>query len=111
LLIAATQIPSDPEGETWDSPARPACPGVPWKPEFALGSAREAPPNPGPGQSTFANPFTPSQAPREAPYVPDMRVGSLGWGQRAEALEVTGRDATVFKFAGTSIGPGAMDET
>jgi hypothetical protein len=41
-------------------PARPACPGVPrsvpWKPEVA------------PGQSSFANRFTPSEAPK--PYVP-----------------------------------------
>jgi hypothetical protein len=48
-------------------------------PEPAPGSAGEAPPNPGPSQSTFANRFTPSEAP--APYVPlfgsvpDLRVG------------------------------------
>jgi hypothetical protein len=37
-----------------DSPARP---GVPWKPEFAPSSAAEAPPNPGPSQSTYTNPL------------------------------------------------------
>jgi hypothetical protein len=42
-------------------------------------SAGEAPPNPGPSQSTFANPLSPSQAPPVAPYgpgfsfVPDAR--------------------------------------
>ena len=64
-----------------DSPAVPACPGVPWKPEFAPSSAAEAPPNPGPSQSTFVNPFSSSEAPPVAPYVPvcasvpDMRLG------------------------------------
>jgi len=64
-----------------DSPAVPACPGVPWKPEFAPSSAEEAPPNPGPSQSTFANPFSSSEAPPVAPYVPvrasvpGMRMG------------------------------------
>jgi hypothetical protein len=42
-------------------------PGVP-EPEFAPASAGEAPPDPGPSQSTFANRFTPSEAP--PPYVP-----------------------------------------
>ena len=67
------------------SPVTPACPAspgvprsVPWKPEFAPSSAAEAPPNPGPSQSTFANRFTPSEAP--LPYVPlftsvpDLRI-------------------------------------
>jgi hypothetical protein len=64
-----------------DSPAVPACPGVPWKPEFAPNSAGEAPPNPGPGQSTFVSPFRSSEAPPVAPYVsvsapvPKMRLG------------------------------------
>jgi hypothetical protein len=71
----------DQEDQQEDSPVPggvPACPGVPWKPDFAPGSAGEAPPRPGPGQSTFANRFTPSEAP--APYVPlfasvpDLRV-------------------------------------
>jgi hypothetical protein len=54
-------------------------PGV-IEPEFAPGSAEEAPPKPGPSQSTFANPFSPSQAPPVASYppgfsfVPDARV-------------------------------------
>jgi hypothetical protein len=44
-------------------------------------SAAEAPPNPGPSHSTFANPFTSSQAPPAAPHVPvcgsvpDLRLG------------------------------------
>ena len=55
-------------------------PGVP-EPEFAPGSAGEAPPDPGPSQSTFANRFSPSEAPPPPPYVPlfasvsDTRVG------------------------------------
>ena len=53
-----------------DSPAVPACPGVPWKPEFAPSSAGEAPPNPGPSQSTLINPFSSSEAPPVVPYVP-----------------------------------------
>ena len=49
-------------------PACPASPGVPRKPKHAPGSAGEAPPGPGPGRPTFANRFTPSEAPE--PYVP-----------------------------------------
>ena len=80
--------PAPAQQEQEDSPARPgvpwgvpACPGVPWKPEFAPGSAGEAPPDPGPSQSTFANRFSPSEAPPPPPYVPlfasvpDTRVG------------------------------------
>jgi hypothetical protein len=37
-------------------------------PEFAPGSAGDPPPNPGPGQSIYANRFTSSEAPK--PYVP-----------------------------------------
>ena len=50
-------------------------------PESAPSSAAEAPPNPGPSQSTFANPFSSSEAPPAAPYVPvfgsvpDLRLG------------------------------------
>ena len=54
-----------------DGPARPASPGVPWsalEPKHAPGSAGEAPQDPRPSQSTFANRFTPSEAP--GPYVP-----------------------------------------
>jgi hypothetical protein len=43
--------------------------GVP-EPELAPASAQEAPPNPGPSQSTFANPLSPSQASPVAPYGP-----------------------------------------
>jgi hypothetical protein len=44
-------------------------------------SPADAPPNPGPSQSTFVKPFNPSEAPPVAPYVPlygsvpDMRLG------------------------------------
>jgi hypothetical protein len=65
-----------------DTPASPACPGepwsTPWEPEPAPGSAAEAPQDPGPSKPTFANRFTPSEAP--SPYVPlfasvpDLRV-------------------------------------
>ena len=47
----------------------------------APSSAAEAPPNPGLSQSTFANPFSSSQAPPTAPHVPvcgsvpDLRLG------------------------------------
>jgi len=70
-----------------DSPGAPACPGVPWKPGLAPGSSGEALPDPielssrpersvvegpavspGPSRPTFANRFTPSEAPE--PYVP-----------------------------------------
>ena len=60
-------------------PAGPASPGVPrsvpWKPESASSSAEEAPPNPGPSQSAFTNPFSSAKAPPAAPYVPAMRMG------------------------------------
>jgi hypothetical protein len=55
-------------------------PGVPWKPNHAPASAGSPPPDPGPSQSTFANRFSPSEAPPLAPYVPgvtyvpDLRV-------------------------------------
>jgi hypothetical protein len=64
-----------------DSPAVPACPGVPWKPEPTPSSAGEAPPNPGPSQSTFDDTFSSSEAPPVVPYVPvcasvpGMRLG------------------------------------
>jgi len=51
----------------------------PVEPESAPSSPVQAPPNPGPSQSTFANPLSPSQAPPVAPYgpgfsfVPDAR--------------------------------------
>jgi hypothetical protein len=53
-------------------------PGVPG-PELGPRSVGEAPPHPGPSQSTFANPLSPSQAPPVDPYgpgfsfVPDAR--------------------------------------
>ena len=52
----------------------------PSPPQTAPGSAAEAPPDPGPSQSTFANRFSRPEAPPVAPYVlgatflPDMRV-------------------------------------
>ena len=49
-------------------PAEPACPEAPWKP--APSATEEAPPNPDPRQSTFTNPFSSSEAPPVAPYVP-----------------------------------------
>jgi hypothetical protein len=57
-----------------DSPAVP-------EPEFAPGSAAEAPPDPGPSQSTFDDTFSSSEAPPVVPYVPlrpsvpGMRLG------------------------------------
>jgi hypothetical protein len=81
-----TPAPAQQEAQQEDSPARPvpwgvpACPGVPWKPEPAPGSVAEAPPDPAPSQSTFANRFSPPEAPPVAPYVPafhfvpDLRV-------------------------------------
>jgi hypothetical protein len=71
--------PSPAPAQQEDEPGVPACPGVPWKPQHAPGSAGEAPTDPGPSRSTFANRFTPSEAPE--PYVPlfasvpDLRVG------------------------------------
>jgi hypothetical protein len=53
--------------------------GVP-EPELAPASAQEAPPNPGPSQSTFASRFSPPEAPSVVPYVPafnfvpDLRI-------------------------------------
>jgi hypothetical protein len=62
-----------------DQPARPSAPsGLP-DPDFAPASAGVA--DPDPGQSTLANPFTPSEAPPVTPYVPffasvlDKRMG------------------------------------
>jgi hypothetical protein len=57
-----------------DSPAVP-------EPEFAPGSAAEAPPDPGPSQSNFDDTFSSSEAPPVVPYVPlrpsvpGMRLG------------------------------------
>jgi hypothetical protein len=75
---APAPAPNREQDQQEDSPAVPACPAgpagpgvpwsVPWKPKHAPGSAREAPPDPGPSRSTFANRFTPSEAPK--PYVP-----------------------------------------
>jgi hypothetical protein len=42
-------------------------------PKPASGSAEEAPPDPGPSQSTFAKPSSPSHAPPLAPYAPGFR--------------------------------------
>jgi hypothetical protein len=63
--------PSPSPNQEEDSPAVPDCPASP-------GSAAAAPPDDGPSQATFANRFTPSEAP--PPYVPlftsvpDLRV-------------------------------------
>ena len=62
--------PSPAPAQQEDSPGVPACPGVPWKPEFTPASVGEAPPAPGPSQSSFANPMSPSQAPPVTPYGP-----------------------------------------
>jgi hypothetical protein len=80
--------PSQEEAQQEDSPAVPACPAcpgvpwsVPWKPEPVPSSAGETPADASPGQSTFADPCSPSEAPPLAPYgrgfsfVPDARVG------------------------------------
>ena len=51
------------------------------EPEFVPSSAREAPPNLGPSQTAFANPFRSSEAPPLAPYVPVCAsVPDLGVG-------------------------------
>ncbi len=60
--------PSHSPAEEEDSSA---CPGMPRsipEPEPGPGSAEEAPSDPGPSQSTFANSFSPSESPE--PYVP-----------------------------------------
>jgi hypothetical protein len=68
--------PDHQEAQQEDSPCVPACPGVPWKPKHAPGSAGEAPPDPSPSQSTFANRFTPSEDPEPCVplFAPDTRV-------------------------------------
>jgi hypothetical protein len=61
------------QGKTIDPQSGPAPaqqedePGVP-EPNLAPNSVEDPPPDPGPSQSTFANRFTPSEAPE--PYVP-----------------------------------------
>jgi hypothetical protein len=72
-------IPPQIDAAAWrnqeeDSPAVP-------DPESAPSSAAEAPPKPGPSQSTFANPSRSPEAPPVVPYVPvcasvpDLRLG------------------------------------
>ena len=67
-------VPADP-----GVPGNPACPGAPSK--LDPSSAEEAPPNPGPSQSSFEDTFTSSEAPPVVPYapvrasVPGMRLG------------------------------------
>jgi hypothetical protein len=64
--------PAQQEAQQENSPSAP-------EPKHAPGSAGQAPPNPNPSQSTFANPLSPSQAPPVTPYgpgfsfVPDAR--------------------------------------
>src|SRR5271168_1674648 len=53
--------PAQQEARREDGPATP---------KHTPGSAEEAPPNPGPSQSAFANPLSPSQASPVAPYGP-----------------------------------------
>jgi hypothetical protein len=81
--ISAAACPPSPATAQQDGPAHPACPGepwsAPWKPKHAPVSAGEAPPDPGPNQSTLANRFSPSEAPK--PYVPLFAsVPDLGVG-------------------------------
>ena len=70
------QATTDPQ----PNPASARKEDAPGGPEAAPRSAAEAHPNPGPSQSTFANRFSPSEAPPVAPYVPgityvpDLRV-------------------------------------
>ena len=69
--------PSPAPAQEEDSPACPACAGVP-EPKLAPASVGDPLPGPDPSQSTSANRFTPSEAP--PPYVPlftsvpDLRV-------------------------------------
>jgi hypothetical protein len=79
MIIAMQNFIPDPRAVSSQKKSTPA----PTQPQIyaepAPGSAAEAPPNPGPSQSTFANRVTPSKAP--VPYVPlfgsipDLRVG------------------------------------
>jgi len=64
--------PNSAPAQKEDSPARTS---VPWgvaEPEPAPESAGTAPPDPGHSQSTFANRFSPSEAPPPATYVPGI---------------------------------------
>jgi hypothetical protein len=54
--------------------AQPVRPGVPWGVPANPGSAAEASADPGPSPSTFANRWSPSEAPPLTPYVPDMKA-------------------------------------
>jgi hypothetical protein len=65
--------PSPAPAQQEDGLGVPASPGVPRNPKPAPGSAEEAPPDPGPSQSTLAKPSSPSQAPPLAPYAPGFR--------------------------------------
>ena len=64
-------LPGHQEAQQRDGPGAPTCPASP-------GSAGEAPLNPGPSQSAFANRFSPSESPEpHVPVfgsVPDLRV-------------------------------------
>jgi hypothetical protein len=64
-------LPGQQEAQQQDGPGAPTCPASP-------GSAGEAPLNPGPSQSAFANRFSPSESPEpHVPLfgsVPDLRV-------------------------------------
>jgi hypothetical protein len=69
--------PSPAPAQQEDGLGVPASPGAPWSvprnPQPASGSAEEAPPDPGPSQSTFAKPSSPTQASPLAPYAPGFR--------------------------------------
>jgi hypothetical protein len=69
------------EDQEEDSLGVAASPGMPRKPQFTPSSAGEAPPAPGPSQSTFVNRLTPSEAPPPCvplfTSVPDLRVPFL----------------------------------
>jgi hypothetical protein len=74
----ASHQQEDQEEDSLGVAASSASPGVPQKPQFTPSSAGEAPPDPGPGQSTFVNRLTPSEAPPPCvplfTSVPDLRV-------------------------------------
>jgi hypothetical protein len=78
----ATTIDPQPGPAPAQEEDSPACPGAPWgvpEANLAPASVGDPAPDPGPSQSTFANRFTPSEAPPPSvplfTSVPDLRVG------------------------------------